>query len=178
MSHSLRDSAKLVRMRPFALLGLLVCLVGSAYAQEAPVTREEALQAFFRYERALDQVLGLPEPKVPPRQGNQTFTRQDFLREADRLFRKYKPHFKVTPRPQRVNAAALQQGLPQELRAPARIMVRWGAIAPVGQVVVGPQDSFTVAQFGDALGFLFTRLIGLTHMPDQRWTPWLRHEDL
>lgn len=178
MSRRALHSATLLGMRPVVVLAIAAWLGGAVHAQEAPVTRAEALQAFFRYERALDLTLGLPEPKAPAPGGSQSFTRQDFLREADRLFRKYKPHFKVTPRPVRPNAAALQQGLPEELRGTARTMVRWGAVAPVGLVVVGPQDTFTVPQFGDALGFFFTRVVGLTHMPDQRWTPWLRHDEL
>jgi hypothetical protein len=43
-------------------------------------------------------------------------------------------------------------------------------------LATGPTDSITVSDFGDAIGFFVSRVAQMSHMPNRKWTPWLRDE--
>jgi hypothetical protein len=53
-------------------------------------------------------------------------------------------------------------------------LVAWGFVAPVGPLVVGPGDTLTAAQAGDALGYFFSQVALLSHRADPKWTPRLQ----
>ncbi len=160
-------------------LAFLALILGTApvWAAEPPVTKGEMLAALGRCETSLHKVLKMPPPKA--RKGSSApATRAEVLKEFNRVFAEVEPHFKVTPCPSLVDTAAIAKRNPAKQRPTIAKLVRWGCVAPVGPLVVGPGETLTVEQYGDALGFFFTRVTGLTHMPSQRWTPYLQPPDL
>jgi len=159
--------------KAWAVLAIVGIGVACANAQEAPVTQAEMFASVGKCETALCRVLQMPVPKA--RTGStKPATRLEMFKEFGRLFDEFKTKFKVTPRPVRIDPLAIEQRCPEEVITLATKLAKWGCVAPVGPLVVGPKDTLSIDEFGDALGFFFTRVAGLSHTPLIKWSPYLQ----
>lgn len=160
------------------LCALLMVLAGGSQPAQPPLTRGEMAAVFARLEAAERSVLKLPAAKPkPPSKPADPAQRSDALLEFGRLYRLAKPSFSFTPRP-----IALQNELFGSLKGrpalTARELVSWGFLAPYGPLITQKAESMSLADFGDAVGFFLARLADLTHVPSERFSPYLGGVDL
>ena len=141
-------------------------------AQEGPVTVAEANAVFDKVDAAIRKTLKMPSAKATAVGESKAVTRQEVLAKLDALFEAYKPKFAYTPRPFRTEMAAVAEKN-QDKATIDRIqkLARWGCIAPVGPLAVGPTDTLTMSQFGDALGYFMSQIAALTYYADPKWVP-------
>ena len=141
-------------------------------AQEGPVTVAEANVVFDKVDAAIRKTLKMPVSKPTTGGESRAVTRQEVLAKLDALFEAYKPKFAYTPRPFRTEMAAVAEKN-QDKATIDRIqkLARWGCIAPVGPLAVGPTDTLTMSQFGDALGYFMSQIAALTYYADPKWVP-------
>ncbi|MGV3618205.1 MAG: hypothetical protein ACO1SV_22995 [Fimbriimonas sp.] len=169
-----------------------ILLVASAHAQEpkegltrktvkppaataAPVSQAEARAVFTRAEKVLRSALNLSGNAASPiAVAAKPVTRAQVVSEFNRLYKLVEPSAKLTPRPVRFDQTRIR--MTGARREELVRLVRLGAVAPIGPLATNANDSLTVAEFGDALGFFLTRMAEITHMPSRKWTPALQDE--
>ncbi|AIE87631.1 hypothetical protein OP10G_4263 [Fimbriimonas ginsengisoli Gsoil 348] len=145
-------------------------------ATNAPVTQAEARATFIKAETVLRGALGMPasSPHVSIPDSDKPVGRDAVVAEMVRFIAVFKPKVKMTPSPVTFDARRLQMNGPQ--RSNLALLVRKGAVAPVGPLATSKENTLTVPQFGDAIGFLMARIAQMTHLPSSKWTPYLRPE--
>jgi len=164
-------------MRLPALLIAMGVLTAMAPAQApAPVRLDEVRIVLHRSESALRKVLGMPSVKLVPGE-KRTATRKEIIAEFQRVTDVFRPRFRMTPRPYRTRPSAVEKANDAATAKTVQGLARFGLMAPVGPLAVGPADHLTLAQFGDEVGILFSQLTFLTHQPDPRWTPNIQRLD-
>lgn len=151
---------------------LLMVLAPVAWAGEAkPVSAKAAYAVMVRHETALAKLVTTVKPVTPPNTAG-ALSRSAFILEMERVFDLAKPEFRWTPTYFRlVEASITQHNTDPKVQAALRKLARYGCVAPVGPVVVGPGDTLTAQQFGDALSLFTLRIAHLAHQPDPKWTP-------
>ena len=154
------------------------CLGTSAYAQAAPVTVAEANAVFAKIEDAVRDVLKMKKAEKWPIGQNRPITRAEVVEKMDRVFQSVKPKFQFTPRPFRTELGVIKRfNLDSETQGQMERLVRWGFLAPVGPLVVGPGDSLSIGVFGDAVGYFLSQLAAMTYFADPDWVPQLQPVD-
>ena len=154
---------------------LAVCVASILVAQTTPstkpVTTKAAYSVMSRHEAALSSVVKGVTPTN--QKGDATpMSRSTFILELERVFDEAKPSFRWTPRHMRVIEPVIAKyNADPKIQAALKKLSRYGCIAPVGPIVVGPGDTLTPRQFGDALGFFNVRISHLVHQPDPKWSP-------
>lgn len=142
---------------------------------EAPVTCDEARTTFTRVESILRKALRLPGQtgivSIPG--GKSPVSRTQVVAEFSRIYEVVKPKVKLSPAPVVYDASVIKISDAKQ-RANAEKLIRLGAVAKIGPLVVGPSDTLTIPQFGDAVGFFMARMAFITHMPSNKWTPGLQ----
>lgn len=164
---------------------LVALLVMPAVAQNqatpdpsGPVTRREVSVTLTEAGNALRRAMKMPEVSRPASSEEGAATRADIIRAFDAEFESFVTKFVVTPVPQRRDPRAIEENNPAELHPVLKRLVRYGAVAPVGPLVVGPEDSLSLEQYGDALAMLMNALLRACHRPDVTWSPRLQAPDL
>ncbi|MFX9081452.1 hypothetical protein ABTN40_20470, partial [Acinetobacter baumannii] len=77
----------------------------------------------------------------------------------ERVFDQAKSEFRWTPTYFRLSEATLVKfNADPKVQAAIRKLSRYGCIAPVGPVVIGPGDTLTAKQFGEALAMFTVRI--------------------
>jgi len=144
---------------------------------KVPVTASEARATFAKAETVMRTTFKLPAANgssaIPA--GASPVRREQVVAEMARLVGVIQPKFKLTPRAVRYDPKVLKMAAPQF--ANLNRLISMGAVARIGPVAVGPTNSLTIAEFGDAVGFFMARMAELTHQPSGKWTPWLRDEE-
>ncbi len=142
----------------------------------APVRLDEVRIVLHRSESALRKALKMPAVKLIPGE-TRAATRKEIIDEFERVVAVFRPQFRVTPRPFRTVPSAVEKANDAATAQKVNAMARFGLMAPVGPLAVGPQANLSLAQFGDEVGILFSQLSYLTHQPDPRWTPNIQRLD-
>ncbi|HXH61017.1 MAG TPA: hypothetical protein VNI20_06625 [Fimbriimonadaceae bacterium] len=140
--------------------------------QAAPVTKAEAEAAIGKVDSAIRKVIGLPAAEAKKVTDSTPISRAEFVKRLDSMFESYRPKFQYTPRPFHTDPAVVAK-FNQDPGVQKRIdkLARWGCLAPVGPVVVGPGDTLTTSEFGDALGYFMSQIASLTYFADPKWVP-------
>ena len=155
-----------------------VCLASFAHAQAPPVTVAEANAVFAKIEGAVRDVLKMKEAEKRPVGEKRPITRAEVVRRMDEIFLSVKPKFQFTPRPFRTEEAVIKRFNDDPVtQARMKKLVRWGFLAPVGPLVVGPGESLTIAAFGDAVGYFLSQMAAMTYFADPNWVPALQPKD-
>jgi hypothetical protein len=157
--------------------GLVALLVGvPAAAQDAsakPAMKSDFALAMTQLDRAASKKLGLTETKFTGDQGE--ITRLEIVAQLDAMMTKYRPKFRVTPRPSRVYEDVIKAANSDEkTRAQLLTLSKWNLIGPVGPLAAGKSAGLTNEQLGDALGYFYVHVMVYSHQPDPRWTPSLQ----
>lgn len=157
---------------------LLVCLAGLAVAQKEPVTQGEVRGTLLQTEKHFRTVLKMPPPKPSGKMlGDGAPTSRTFIIERfDAMVEMFRPKFKIRPRPLRFDEKRLAK-LPDRVRKKLVALIRGGFIAPLGPLATAKDESVSLSDYGDALGFLITRLAEVTHMPSPKFSPYLQPPD-
>lgn len=142
---------------------------------EAPVTCDEARTTFMRVETILRKALALPAQTAPVSipAGKSPVSRAQVVGEFSRIYDVVRPKAKLSPAAVAFDASLIKMSDAKQ-RANIEKLIRLGAVAKVGPLAVGPSDSLTVPEFGDAIGFFMARMAFITHMPSNKWTPGLQ----
>lgn len=148
-------------------------LVASVFAQKSPyVTRGEFYVTLNKLTSATDSVLGLPRKSgAKPDRADALITRAEMASALKETFDHFRPKFKVAPRPYQVVSKALTDKNEPAAQKDLELLIKWGFVAPVGPLVVGPGPNLSPKQAGDALGYFFSQMSVLTHRADAKWTP-------
>lgn len=156
----------------FIAIALVFMGVGLADAQTipAPVRMDEVKIVLFRSESALRKALKMPPTKLVPG-AKKTATRKEIIAEFQRVIEEFRPHFRMTPRPQRISASAIEKANDKATSDLIKKLAAGRFIGPVGPLATGPKDSLTLLQFGDEVGLLFSQISFLTHQQNPRWSP-------
>ncbi len=143
-----------------------------------PVTETSFLSAAYRLCAAADKTVGL-KPLATPTAQNPTkpVRRSQVVATLHTLFEHFRPKFRMAPRPWPCDTEAIAKHNAPSDRPVLESLVKWGFVAPVGPIVIGPDDKLTPAEVGDALGIFFCQVAYLTHTPDPKWTPGLQRTD-
>ncbi len=144
---------------------LMAGLTSNALAA-GPVTDNDLRQTIYRAEKSLCIVLKLKAPAPVEKGTSKPATRAQIIGEMDRLFELARPKFRMTPRPYAIREDLIKAHNTGEAAKKLEKLVKWGAVGPVSPLVVGPTDTLTPKEYGDALGLLFMQLSSLTHQPN------------
>lgn len=152
---------------------LSVLGVGSANAQapSAPVTRDEVRATLTKIEGPLQRRLKVQFPKSTLAPGVQPATRTEIVKEFMRLWKEAEKVFRFTPRPYEVYPEVLAQHNKGQMITDLTYLIRRGAVAPVGPLAWGPNQTISPREFGDALAMLTHQLSALAHDPSPKFTP-------
>lgn len=167
------------------IAGLVCCFLSmSAFGQsqkldaKPTLSRNDFYAACQRLRSAADSLLLLPaESGHKPDRGDQPVTRDEVFQVMGEMFDHFKPNFRSVPRPGRLTRDAIDQRNPSSSRPLIEKLVLWGFVAPEGPLVVGPGNTLTPRQAGDALGWFFNQVILLSHRAIPKWTPRLEPLD-
>ncbi len=143
----------------------------------APVSLSEAKGTFVRVDKMLRRALKLDSTDSSVRigEGVAAVHRPQIVAEMTRILVLVGPSMKFTPRPVVFDARVLRLSDAKQL-ANLKRLIKLGAVARVGPLATGPEETMTPHDFGDAVGFFVARIAQMTHMPSNKWTPWLRQE--
>jgi len=108
---------------------------------------------------------------------NELVTRSEIVTALKGLLDHYQPKFRVAPRPSTVVMKAIKARNPVAVQKDLTTLVKWGMVAPVGPLVVGPGDNLNSQQIGDALGYFFGQVSLLSHRAIPKWTPNIEPQD-
>lgn len=171
-------------MRHVAVIGLLL-LGAFSLGQSRPaspkpsdlLTEGEMWAVINQVEMGISKVLGLRRQLVKVRldnSGRNPAGREQVIARLDKLFETTRPTFKFTPQPQPVDASVLK-GSPATITT-LKKLIAWGALAPRGPLATGG-NTVTLAEYGDAVGYLISAIASLTHTPSSVWSPYLMPND-
>lgn len=138
------------------------------------LTKKDMAEAVTKIDKAISKVLNQRPLSLPAETSAAPATREDVIRIFDRLFEKFKPAFKFTPRFVKYDPAVLTIPKNKPERAMLEKLIRWQFVAKVGPIAAGNKNTLTLEEFGDALGFFTLRVADLTHLPSARWSPYLQ----
>lgn len=163
-------------MKQLLALVLAWSVFSIGFCQSQPrkpfVTRGEFYVTLNKLTAATDSLLGLPKRSgAKPDRPDALLTRAEMARAFKDTFDHFRPKFKVTPRPYQVVKKALADKNEPATQQDLELLIKWGFVAPVGPLVVGPGPNLSAKQAGDALGYFFSQLSVLTHRADPKWTP-------
>jgi hypothetical protein len=160
--------------------GLARTKAGERVAQSAnfdtsPVTLAEVHATGDRLERAIRRIVfEEADPKTSrATPEDRAAKRHEIVAEFWRLYRLAEPGFKFTPRPTQYDPARLTVEAGHEMRKPLETMLKQGFLGKVAPIPAGKEETITIAEYGDALGFFMARMSELTHTPNTRWSPYL-----
>jgi hypothetical protein len=159
-------------MRFAVALGLVACL---QLAQAAPISHRDMFRAVDRMDAAFRRAQRMPAAKPRAAGADRLATRAEAVKELHRLFKAYRPRFRVTPRPFRSAEQAFLERVGPSGSPEARRLVRWGCLAPVGPLVTGPPDRMETGDFGRALGDFYCQMAWLVGRRSPKWTPDLQN---
>lgn len=146
-----------------------VLIYAAAIAQDDLVTSAEMSKALGRVQVALSKSSGVAFKPIPAGSAKPA-TRKEIVKVLNDMFEAAKPKFVFTPRPYRtVDEPVLKANDPATAKT-IKKLARFGAMAPVGPLAVGPKDGLTPEQFGDAVGMVVLQIAALTHTPSPKWT--------
>lgn len=150
-----------------ALAFVLIC--AAAIAQDDFVTSAEMSKALGRVQVALTKSSGVTFKPVPEGTAKAA-TRKEIIKVLNDMFEAARPKFVITPRPYRTDDAPVVKANDAETAKTIKKLARYGAMAPVGPLAIGPKDGLTPEQFGDAVGMVVVQIAALTHTPSPKWT--------
>lgn len=162
-----------------SLLPVLLCCVASfAWGQKEPVTQGEVRGTLLTTEKHFRTVLKMPPPKPSGKMlGDGDPTTRTFIIQRFAVFvETFRPKFKIRPRPLSVDLKRLGS-FPEPVRNKLVALIRGGFVAPFGPLATGKEERMTLKEYGDALGFLITRIAEVTHMPSPKFSPYLQPPD-
>ncbi|MCH8978337.1 MAG: hypothetical protein IH945_03735 [Armatimonadetes bacterium] len=166
----------MARIVPIALAA--VCIGSSAFAQDAPVTVAEANAVFAKIDAAVRDVMKMKPADKGPVGEDRPITRAEVVQRMESIFQSMRPKFQFTPRPFRREPGVIKRfNADPKTQEKMEMLVRWGFLAPVGPLVVGPADSVSIAVFGDAVGYYLSQMAAMTYFADPNWVPALQHVD-
>lgn len=173
----MRSTTAAAFLRCSLLVGLVAASAAS-FAQARPVTVAEANAVFDRIDASIRKVLKLPVAKPSTDRATRPVTRAEVVERMHQLFASYRPKFAYTPRPFRAEPGEVAKAN-KDPKTVERIntLVRWGCVGPVGPLAVGPADTLTTEQFGDAVGYFMSQIAALTYYADPNWTPVIQPPD-
>lgn len=150
---------------------IIVVLAGTAFGQGKPVSARAAYNVMNRHEGALGKLV--KGVTANGQKGDTSpMSRSAFVLELKRVFDQAKPSFRWTPRHMRVVESVVRKyNSDPKVQGALLKLARYGCIAPVGPIVVGPGDTLTAKQLGDALAYFMVRISHLAHQPDSKWSP-------
>ena len=155
-----------------------VCLGTTACAQAPPVTVAEANAVFTKIDDAVRVVLKMKKAAKGPVGQNRPITRAEVVAKMERIFKAIRPKFQFTPRPFRTEVGVIKRfNADPKTQEQMEMLVRWGFLAPVGPLVVGPGDSLSIPVFGNAVGYFLSQLAAMTYFADPDWVPQLQPLD-
>lgn len=138
------------------------------------LTQEDLSSAMKRIEKAVCAALKLKPIELTESASNKPATREDIVNAFNKLFEQAKPSIKFTPKFVKYDPALLVIDKSKPERARLEKLIQWQFIAKVGPIAAGKSKTITLAEFGDALGFVTLRIADLTHLPSARWSPYLQ----
>lgn len=153
---------------------LLATFLAPSTLLAQPVTVGEANVVLDRVDASVRKVLGLSAAKPSTDRSSKPVTRAQVLARLDLMFETYRPKFLLTPRPMRSEPGIVEKhNSDPKVRAVLNKFVRYGCVGPVGPLVVGPGETLSTQDFGDAVGFFMSQIAALTYKSDREWTPHL-----
>ncbi len=160
-------------MRLFLTAGAacLACLGAAQTAPQGPVTRDEVRAALKKVEPALSRRLGVSFPSSALKTGAAVATRVEIVAEFMRVWKACEPKFRFTPRPYVVYQDVLIQNNSGPVIKDLTLLIKRGAVAPVGPLAWGPKPTLELSEFGDSLGALVHQITALSHEPSVKFTP-------
>lgn len=137
----------------------------------APVSQSEARTVFVKVESLMRKSLDLPaaKPGVGIPQSSAAVKRSQVVAEFARIYQVVRPKVKLTPRDTAFDPKVVKLTDAKQ-KANLLALIKMGAVARIGPLSVGPTDSLTVPEFGDAVGFFISRMAFMTHLPSSDWT--------
>jgi len=143
----------------------------------APVTQAEARATFTKTEKVIRGALRMPSvtPAVSFGGGSTPVTRAQVVKEMYRIYTLLRPRVKITPRAVVFDRSVLKMS-DATAKADLNQLITMGAIARIGPLAVGPKNTLTVPEFGDAVGFFMAQMAQLTNQPSRKWTPILQDQ--
>lgn len=152
------------------LCGLVLVAAAVSYAQ-APISDRAAYGVIHQVETSLSASLGIKKPDTVKRKFDGKFERSELIREMDRIFKRSQAGFVLTPRMVKVDHARIGKANSKEDSRILANLIKWGVVAPVGPVAVGPESTLTPRQLGNALGHFSARIAQLATRPRPDYTP-------
>ncbi|MBS1712395.1 MAG: hypothetical protein JSS71_11785 [Armatimonadetes bacterium] len=142
-------------------------------AQPQTALRSDFALVLNGLDSAASRKLGV---RATPYQGGEgKVTRDEVVAELAKLFAKYNPKFRVTPRPGDVYPDVVDKfNADPKTRETLKMFSKWLVVSPVGPLVAGNSPEIGEEELGDALGYFFTRVMIYSHQPDPAWTPSLQ----
>ncbi len=163
-----------------ACVGMAVCQTGKPSSKPkstgpisaGAVTVNEFREVFYRLEEAMRKSLGggavIKPAKINP---DAPVNRETIILKMNALVERARPLFKFTPLPIGFEVNRLAVPPTSSARKPLEALVRGGFIARVGPLATSKRNTLAVNEFVDAVGYFFTRIGELTHMPDAKFSP-------
>ncbi|MBV6458198.1 MAG: hypothetical protein HONBIEJF_01323 [Fimbriimonadaceae bacterium] len=149
-----------------------------AAAPAEPVTQAEMMTVIERVEKSIRKVLRIKSVAQRPATSTQDkapASRSSLLLEFKRLYDLAKPSFRFMPPKLPVDARAKASSEAAN-RALAELVSN-GFVSPVGPIAVGPEESMTLEDFADSVGFFLARVADLTHTPTRKYSPYLQGDE-
>lgn len=135
-----------------------------------PVTKDEAKKILDKVDVALSTVFPTVKKSESSLAGKDPVTRAEVVSEFHRIFDMAKPEFKFSPRKLTYDSSLLTIKDPSA-KSKLQSLIAWGCVDRVGPLATSSKDTLGVLEFGDAVGFLLSRVAQLTHTPDPRFSP-------
>jgi hypothetical protein len=142
---------------------------------KATLTVKDMTKAFARADAAMRKVLHLPAsaPKAAAKAGDAPATREQVVLQMDRLFELARPSFKFTPKRIKYDPGMITIKRGRPARKAVEKLIAWEFVAKVGPLAANLKPTLTLGEFGEALGFFLARIADLTHLPSNKWSPYL-----
>ena len=152
-----------------ALVASLAAAVAQGTASKG-VTLDEGKSALAKVSGVLSRRHSVELP-VPDWKGGQEVHREQVVTVLADWAKRIEPKLRAKMRAERFDKAAISDGLPQAAQADALALIQAGFAAPVGPMIVGPNEGLSPEEFGDAMGYFTARLEGLAALNDPDYTP-------
>jgi hypothetical protein len=139
-------------------------------------SEKDVATAFKKLEAALRQTTGSKAPLQAPvvNPSSKPASREQIILVMNGLYEMAKPEFKYTPKMIAYDPAVLTIAKSSPALEPLKKLIAWQCVGKIGPLAANLKTTLTLEEFGDALGFFSLRIADLTHMPSNKWSPYIK----
>lgn len=143
---------------------------------QSTLTVKDMNKAFAKVEVAMRKVLHLPAraTTLDSKGGSKPATRDQIVLRMDALFELARPSFKFTPKMISYDPSMITIKKRSAARKAVEKLIVWECVGKVGLLAAGLTPTLTLGDFGEELGIFVARLADLTHLPSNKWSPYLQ----